>query len=264
MLHTEGVGIFLYRSETVDERIGKAVGDLQTHTEEHGEDEENRHVLLLEEREGTKPERIHEALLVCTFVDRTFRQCEGVEEQHDAENARSDELVLIVLESHEIHKPHGADETDGSKHADRWEVLHGVHSRFRESIICHGVGECQRWHVESNAQGIEREDRTKLCVLAVRITIPRSAKHEQASQEMAVTQQALSRNPAVGNDTDDGRHEDGNDALHRVEPTNLGAQSDVAKITTHASEISSPHSKLQEVHHNQANFQRRTVHILSF
>lgn len=48
MLHAESVGIFGNASEAADVWIGKAVGYLQRHAQQHGEDEEKSHLLLFE------------------------------------------------------------------------------------------------------------------------------------------------------------------------------------------------------------------------
>ena len=53
MLDPEGIGIGRYLAEGADEGISKAIGDLQADAEEHREDEEERHLTLLEEHEGT-------------------------------------------------------------------------------------------------------------------------------------------------------------------------------------------------------------------
>lgn len=48
MLHSESAGIFGNTAETADVGIGKSVGNLQGNAQQHGENEENSHFLLLE------------------------------------------------------------------------------------------------------------------------------------------------------------------------------------------------------------------------
>ena len=53
VLHAEGISISRDLAEGADEGVSKAIGDLQADTEEHREDEEERHLTLLEEHEST-------------------------------------------------------------------------------------------------------------------------------------------------------------------------------------------------------------------
>ena len=62
MLDPKGIGIGRYLAEGADEGIGKAIGDLEAHTEEHREDEEECHLPLLEEDKGTQAEGFHQTL----------------------------------------------------------------------------------------------------------------------------------------------------------------------------------------------------------
>ena len=48
MLHSESAGIFGNTAETADVGVGKSVGNLQGNAQQHGENEENSHFLLLE------------------------------------------------------------------------------------------------------------------------------------------------------------------------------------------------------------------------
>ena len=66
---------------------------------------------------------------------------------------------------------------------------------------------------------------------------------------MAATQQTLGRNPTVGNDTHDGGHENRDDTLHGEERSDVLAHAHVSQVNTHTGEVSSPDSKLKEVHH---------------
>ena len=65
---------------------------------------------------------------------------------------------------------------------------------------------------------------------------------------MTQAQQALWLDVLVGNDTHQRRHKDTHDALNGIEPRDLIAEAGHSEIVTHTGEISSPDSKLQEVH----------------
>ena len=79
---------------------------------------------------------------------------------------------------------------------------------------------------------------------------------------MTQSQQALRRNPAVGNNTQYGRHEQRNDTLHGIKYSDMASQTNFSQIGTHRRKISSPHSKLQEVHNDQSNLDIHSFHIL--
>ena len=57
--------------------------------------------------------------------------------------------------------------------------------------------------------------------------------------------------PAVGHDAHEGRHEQGDDALHGKEPFDVRSETDVAQIASQRREIGSPDGKFQEVHQDQ-------------
>jgi len=78
---------------------------------------------------------------------------------------------------------------------------------------------------------------------------------------MADTQHLLCLNPSVGNNADNGGHEDGDDALYRIEDTNLTAQSMRVQVGAHTSQISPPDGKLEEIHENEPEFY--VLHIKS-
>ena len=50
---------------------------------------------------------------------------------------------------------------------------------------------------------------------------------------MAEAEHLLGRDEFVSHDSDNGRHEDGNDALHRIEESDFGAQAYGDQITSH-------------------------------
>lgn len=65
---------------------------------------------------------------------------------------------------------------------------------------------------------------------------------------MAETERFLCGYPTVGNDTEQRRHKQADDTLHRVEPTDIRPHTMVSQIVTHAGQIRSPNGKLEEVH----------------
>ena len=62
------------------------------------------------------------------------------------------------LKTAEIDGEHGADESDGAKHSDGREVAHSVQTSLCQSVEGNGVAQCQRRHVEGNAQGVVGEE----------------------------------------------------------------------------------------------------------
>lgn len=106
MLDTERAGKLWLGTETENEGIGKAIGNLQTDTEQHGENEKQRHLLLLEKGEGFQAEGINNGFLLTAYAHRAMRQRESVEKKDHAAHTRSDKLILVTLIPHQIDKPH--------------------------------------------------------------------------------------------------------------------------------------------------------------
>ena len=79
MLHTEGICIGRYLTEGADEGISKAIGDLQADAEEHREDEEERHLTLLEEHESTQAKGFDEALALSLGSRRAVGERQRIE-----------------------------------------------------------------------------------------------------------------------------------------------------------------------------------------
>ena len=55
-------------------------------------------------------------------------------------------------------------------------------------------------------------------------------------------------------DTHQGGHEEGNDALDGKEFADVGTHADFAQVDAQRTEISSPHRKDEEVHHDKSEF----------
>ena len=64
VLCAKGIGKFGDFLEGGDEGVGISVCDLQTHPEQHGEDEEHRHLALLKQAEGIKSQPFNNAALL--------------------------------------------------------------------------------------------------------------------------------------------------------------------------------------------------------
>lgn len=116
------------------------------------------------------------------------RQRVGTEEQ--THGAAGEELVVVLLESHQVDKPHHADETDGAESAYRRKHLHGVESGTLESAVGNGVGEREGRHVERHAAGVEREQRCKLRLAAGGHAVVARGNHECGGDDVARAQQA--------------------------------------------------------------------------
>ena len=208
MLHAEGVGIFRYAAEAADVRVGKSVGDLQRHAQQHGEDEEDGHFLLLEQGEGAQAQRFDQRFALSSLACGAGGQSQGIASVHQADDGTGEELSVVVLQAQDVHQPHGADESDGPKDTDRGEVLDGVQSCLIQRRIGYGVRKSQGRHIEGYAQGIEAEERSEFHVLSACHAIVAGESHEDGSHEVAEAQKLLGRYPAVGYDTHNGWHEE--------------------------------------------------------
>ena len=69
-------------------------------------------------------------------------------------------------------------------------------------------------------------------------------------------------NPLVSDNAHERRHEDGDDALNGIEPTDFVSQSSNAQIVAHTGKISSPHGKLNKIHYCQTYFQIHSYDVL--
>ena len=260
MLHAKRIGIFRNGAEAGDKRIGKPVRNLQRHTQQHREDEEHRHLAVLEQQKRLQSQCLHQRLASSLrTAHRTFRQRLGIYSQHHAPHRTRKELHIVRLESQQIYQPHGTDETDGAERTYRRKSLDGVQSRLIQRRIGHRIRQSQRRHVECHTHGVEREQRCKFHLRSRSHGIVARSSHKQGCQQMAQPQQPLRRNPAVGNDTQHSRHKQGHNPLHGVKNSDMSTQSHACQVRTHRSKIGPPHSKLQEVHDNQSQFH---IHIL--
>ena len=133
---------------------------------------------MLEKCKGLEAKSIDKTLLLSCLADSAFGQRERVEKQQYAQHTAHNELHLRALITHDVNKPHRADEADGSENAYRRKGFHSVEARLGECGVSHRIGQCQGRHIESDAQGIEQEQRGEVGIVAGLIAIPGCAKHE--------------------------------------------------------------------------------------
>ena len=233
MVSTKGVGKLGEVLKRGDKAVGKAVGNLQRHAEQHREDEEECHLLALEELEGVETEALHKALVALGLAHGAVGECHGVERQADAYQCALVELHVVSLEARKVADEHGNDEAHSAEYADWRKGLDGVVAALLERGVCHGVRQRQRRHVERHAQRVEDEHGGyKVALRKVART-----RDEDSRKAVADAQKALCRYPLIGDDTHDGGHEDGYNALHGVEPTNRISVSLREEIASHRCKI---------------------------
>ena len=150
-----------------------------------------------------------------------------------------------------VDEPHGHDETDGSNHTDRREILHRVHTVVLQDRECCCVGQSNGWHVEGHTQSIEHDKGgligqfvSDACLLAH----PPTADHKSTGQKMTQAQHSLRLHIFVCYDTHQRGHKQTDNTLNGIEPRNLVTKTGSSKVVAHARKISSPDGKLQEVH----------------
>ncbi len=267
----DGAGEFGGSLEASDEGGGVAVGDLERDAQQHGEDEEEGHLALLEECESLQAEHLGEALLSGVAVGHgTCGQGEGVDCQREAQHGADEELHVGVLEARggvgaesqpalggdvgEIDEPHGGDEAHGAPDADGREVANRVVAVARKDGEGHRVGERDGGHVEGDAQRVEREEGGEGEPFGMGISVVPGCEHERSGQCVAQSQQLLGGNVFVGNHAQDGGHEDGDHALYGVEPCDAVAQSGGTQVVAQAGEVGTPHGELEKIHEGQSNF----------
>ena len=254
VLHREGVGIFRRLPESIQERRAETVGHLQAHAQEEREDEEHGHARVLEQREGTQPEGVDERLALHVLVDGAVGQGERIDGENESPNGTHKQLLITVFVAREVDDPHREDETDGAEHADRREGLHRVQPGFGQSVVRYGVAQGDGRHEEGHAECIEREQLPETDRATVFHSHVTRQGHEDGGEEMADAQELLRRYPAVGHDTHQCGHEKGDDTLDGEEFPDVGTHADLAEIDAQGTEISSPHRKDEEVHHDKSEF----------
>ena len=249
-------------AERRDERIGEPVGNLQRHAEEHGEDEEQGHFLLLEQCESPQPERLDDAFLLAAAADGAIGQRHGVDGECQPQHGALHELHVSGLESGGVADEHRTDETDGSPHADGRERLDGIEAFAFEDAVSHGIGERDGGHVESDAERIEREERPELHAGTRGMGVIACGPDEDGGEQVAHAQEPLGRNPTVGDDADDGGHEDRDNTLHGVEDADVRREVGADQVRPHRGEVGPPDGVLEEVHDDETEFDAHELLVL--
>ena len=256
VLHGERVRESRVRGEGAEERVRVAVRDLQRGAQEHREDEEDRELRILEQRESLQAESLGETLVLLGLVDRAVRHRKGVAGQHEGQQARRDELRVAVLhrdpaDVQEVGHEHRADEADGAEHPDGREFLHRVHAFHGHRIVGHGVHEGDGGHEEGDAQAVQDEQGGELDRLPGAHAVEAGPGHEDAGQAVAQGEDPLGFHLLVGDDAHQRGHEDGDDPLHGEKPFDLAPEADVAQIAAERGEVGTPDGELQEQHQDE-------------
>ena len=162
-----------------------------------------------------------------------------------------------VLELHavgaldEVDEEHREDEADGAEHTDRREGLDRILAVLLQGVVGHGVGDGDGRHEEGDAQRIERVERAELDVGAGAHRVPAGGEHRQAGDALAEGQDLLRRDPLVGDDAHQGRHEDGDETLRGEEKPDLRAKAGTGEETAHGSQVGTPGGEFQKIHQDQ-------------
>ena len=167
------------------------------------------------------------------------------------------------LETGRIADEHRADEADSAPDTDRRERLHGIHTGPFEHAVGHGIREGDRRHVEGYAERIEREEDPERDLRTGREGVVARSSHEEGGRQVADAEQPLCRHPAVGHDSDDGGHEERDDALHGIEDSDMRRQIDAHKIGSHRGQVRTPDCILKKVHDHEAEFDSHNLLVLS-
>ena len=154
---------------------------------------------------------------------------------------------MLVLDAgrilHEVDEEHRADESDRSEHADRRERLDGVLPGSLKAGVGDGVGQGDCRHVERHADRVEYVEQGEVEVRPYHVgsvgqadvahRVEAGGEHRRSCDQLADGQCLLGRDPSVGDDADEGRHEYGDKALRGEEQPDLRAESGLAEKTAH-------------------------------
>ena len=248
VLYHEGIGVAVFQSRSPSLKVGRgvAVGDMKADTHEHGEEEENGHLTVPEERKSPKSQSIHKAFLPVALADGTGGHRQGIGRHEQAQDARHGKLVGRGLEAQEVHRPHGTDEAHRSPYADGRKGLDGVETGAVQCRKGHGICQSNGGHEEGYAERVEGKEKGEADIAGSRQSVAAGEQHEKSSHEVAEAQQPLGGNPLVGHDAHQCGHEERDEALRTVEPTDVSAHSLTAEIKPHGNEIGTPNGELKE------------------
>ena len=157
----------------------------------------------------------------------------------------------------QVDEPHGGDEPHGSPYADGREMLHGVEPGQVEGVVGHGVRQGDGRHVEHHAQ-------QHAAVQGGIVRLRGRGDEKRAADEMADAQQFLRRNPAVGDNTHHGGHEQRSDSHRREEAADLQSREveSASQVGAQRNKPRAPDRILEEVHDDKPKFNSHNFLIL--
>ena len=166
----------------MQEGVAEHVGDLQLRAQQHGEDEEDRHAFVFEQREGIQAEHGAPALVFLLVRHRNGWQRQGEDRQQYGERRTDIELHMAQFEAREAHAPHRHDKADGAPDTDWREIGHDIHIRGLQAVVGDGVDQPKRWHIGQRVEQNHHEHRPRRGHLGCHKQRPRAhqvAKHVQ-------------------------------------------------------------------------------------
>ncbi len=147
--------------EAVQEGVAEHVGDLQFRAQQHGEDKEDRHAFVFEQRECVQAEHGAPALVFLLVRNRDGWQRQGKYRQHHGERSTDIELHMAQFEAREAHAPHRHDKTDGAPDTDGWEIGDDIHTGRFQAVVGDGVDQAKRRHIGQRVQQDHHEHRPR-------------------------------------------------------------------------------------------------------
>jgi len=256
MPNAKRASVLGYFGEIVDEAVGKCIADLQGEAEEHGIDEEDQHLLVLEEHKCVETERGGKAPPGGIGHGGAGGHGEGIDAEEDAGGCADVELGGLQSVSLQIDPPHGAYKPDGPPNADGRKVLDGIVIPLFQDDKGHGVVERDGGHEEG---GVKEHRDIK------RIEVVKGGGPEQTAgaHDVADAQDPFHIDPAVGNNSEERRGKDGGDAHAAIDGADLGAgeMKDVEHIAAERDEPGAPDEEFEEVHYGEAEFDTHAMDL---
>ena len=140
VFYTERICIFGYGSKRTQEKVAVCVCYLKGGSQQHGEQEEDSHLLALEQHQCVQSESGEHRFSFAAHGG-TGWQSESIKSQHGCRYGCHIELCRTCLEPGEVHSPHGTDKAYRSPYTDGGEVFHQIHFISFQRIVGHGVGQ---------------------------------------------------------------------------------------------------------------------------
>ena len=260
MVHEKLTLISRVNSETGDEGIGIAVGDLQAHAQQHREDEEERHTTLAEQAESIESQSLNEVFAFALRCRGAGGKGQRIGCQQQTPSGGDEKLDFGALPARQVHNPHGNDEPNRAEDADGRKGFDRVEPCAVESVVGNGVGQCERGHIGRYAEGVDRKESAETMVS--QSGQHAYGNHRNRRDEMAEGEHALCRYPAVGHNADNGGHEDGHKSLYGVKPTDVSTHTDTCKESSHGNQVGTPNGKFEKIHRDESRFDEIVVHVV--